>query len=106
MPPRLFRLTAGARRDLAQISRWIEKESGKRNARAMIERIGRAASTFGTQPHAGVAHPELGPTIRSFPVPPYRVYYKPRAGYVVIMRVIHTRRDLRTAWTRSDDATN
>ena len=45
-------------------------------------------------PGAGRARPELGDGLRSFPVPPYVVFYRQSGRNVRILRIRHSHQDI------------
>jgi toxin ParE1/3/4 len=87
-----------AKRDVEQIWTYIEGESGRDRADAVVTRIERACTLAMGSPQMGRAEPERGPTMRSILVHPYRVFYRTAATHIEVMRVIHTRRDRSKAW--------
>ena len=46
-------------------------------------------------PETGQAREELAAGLRSFPVAPYVVFFRPSADTIEVLRVLHGRRDLR-----------
>lgn len=98
MPRKRARLSAAARRDLADIARHVAAESGEERSAGVIRAIARASDLYARRPAAGRPHPELGPEVRSFLVKRWRVYYVSDERGIGVLRILHTRRDLRAAW--------
>ncbi|MBV9263421.1 MAG: type II toxin-antitoxin system RelE/ParE family toxin [Candidatus Eremiobacteraeota bacterium] len=84
-----------ARTDLARMRLDYEARAGLRIA---DELVGRIACTLqdvvGNHPTAGRARPELGHDIRSFPIVPYVAFYRIARSRVIVVRVLHGRRDI------------
>jgi toxin ParE1/3/4 len=51
-------------------------------------------------PHLGPARDDLGPSLRSFPLGNYVIYYRPRPDGIDVVRVLHGARDLRRIFRR------
>ena len=45
-------------------------------------------------PHSGTERPQLGPDLRVIFQAKYAIYYLPRPGEIIIVRVLHGSRDL------------
>lgn len=84
-----------AREDLAAIERFCAEvrgaEAGISLALQIVEKVRR---TLGTLPDGGRQRPELGPGVRSFPVPPFVVVYRVQRHRVEVIRVLHGHRDM------------
>jgi toxin ParE1/3/4 len=65
-----------------------------RAADALIDRIDRASDMLADTPLAGRARPELGPSLRSFPVGNYIIFYVPLPDGIEIVRVMNGRQDI------------
>ncbi|WP_234826986.1 type II toxin-antitoxin system RelE/ParE family toxin [Rhodopseudomonas palustris] len=63
-------------------------------ADAVIELITQTFDLLTQNPGAGRRRPELSPTVRSFPVGSYLVFYTAEAGAIRIARVLHGRQDI------------
>ena len=85
-----------AQHDLRQIWVACAEHSGASVADALIDRIQETLSrTIGVFPGSGRSRPELGRTMRSFPVIPYVAFYRVKRRRVEIFRILHGHRDIR-----------
>jgi len=91
-----------AQRDLRRIWRYVAEQSGHGRADDLIDRILAVSGLFADQPQAGSSHSELGRAVRSCACGLYLVFYRPRAATIEIIRVIHGRRDVPSAWDEPD----
>lgn len=88
-----YRLSPLAQADLDQIWEHIARDNPAA-ARAMIARIIAAMENLVQFPGMGPERADLAPGLRSFPVRPYLILYRPRGGAVQINRVAHGGRNL------------
>ncbi|HEX6016079.1 MAG TPA: type II toxin-antitoxin system RelE/ParE family toxin [Geminicoccaceae bacterium] len=86
--------TVRAARELRAIRRWIAAESGISTADQLIDRVMTAARLLAEHPQIGRERPELSPGLRSFPVWPYVIFYRPIGGGARILRIVHGHQDL------------
>lgn len=85
-----------ARTDLLEIYAYIAQDN-LRAARAVVEKLRSATRRASETPWAGRVVPEFEVAeLRERIVAPYRVVYMVRSGEVHIVRVWHSRRDMRT----------
>jgi toxin ParE1/3/4 len=90
------KLAPTARRELNAIVRWIAKDHPT-SARAFRDNVVRAAERIGTHPLIGALRPELTNAQYRFVVLtgfPYLIVYEPSREPPVIVRIIHSARDL------------
>jgi toxin ParE1/3/4 len=96
--PRIVRAPL-AKQDLKQIGRFIARESGSRDvALRLLESIDNRIRIYAAQPELGEARPDLDPVVRCFPIGNYVVFYRPTAGGIEVLRVLHGNRDLPAVW--------
>jgi len=90
------RLASRAAQDLEDIWFYVASESGSEEiANRLIDSITERFLLLARHPHAGRARSDdLGSGRRSFPVGEYVIVYSVRSGDVLILRVVHGRRDL------------
>lgn len=82
--------------DLERIFRYVEANSGPNVAADLVLRINEVLTGVVTrQPRSGRQRPEFGADVRSFPIVPYVAFYKIEPKRIVVLRVLHGRRDLR-----------
>ena len=85
--------TAAAERDAEDIWFWIAQDSPNAADR-MLASFDSVATLLAERPLIGASRSELGRDIRSFPANPYLLFYRPVAGGVEIIRILHGRRDI------------
>ena len=89
------RVAANAEADLDQIWDYIANESGNPEvARSHIQTITERFFLLSRHPHLGRPREEIRAGLRSFPVGEYVIIYRVRDGDVLILRVVHGRRDM------------
>ena len=88
------RFTEQAEADLTET--WFHPaRNNPKAADRVIESIQDAARKHVPFPESGRSREDLGPGLRSFTVKPYVVFYRPIAGTIEVVRVLHGRRDIR-----------
>jgi toxin ParE1/3/4 len=88
-----FVLTAEAKSDLEQIWQYIAAESEIAADQAIAEIVQRFPR-LAEFPEMGRERTELSPSIRSFPVGRYIIFYRPGELGVAIVRILHGARDI------------
>ena len=85
-----------AQRDLFSIWHYIAHENAPSIADAFLARLTDAMSFIASAPHIGRERPDLPGNLRSFSVRPYAIFYQiiPEGDGIVVVRVIHSARDL------------
>ena len=91
-------LSRRAQVDLRRLWRFVVDESGRDRANAVVARIRARCQLRAAHPLSGRARPELRQGIRSFPVFSEVVLYVPLPDGILVERVVHGSRDLRTAF--------
>src|ERR1700722_16098674 len=92
------RLVAKAEDDLSDIWYYVAKESGNVDiADRLIDSIAQRFHFLSNQPYSGRTRDELKPGLRSFPVGQYVIFYRLVLPDVLILRVMHGRRDIYSA---------
>ena len=66
----------------------------ERAADRLVARFYEAEAKLAEYPELGRARIELGPTIRSWTIEPYLIFYAVEPDAVVILRILHGARDL------------
>jgi toxin ParE1/3/4 len=92
----IVRVTPRAESDLADIWGYIAADSDA-FADAMLDRIAAKLAALAEQPQLGRARPELLETLRSFVIGNYVLFYQPLPDGILLIRVLHGARDVRTA---------
>lgn len=93
--------TSLARKSLKEIGRYIADESGSRAiALRFLDSIEEKCRLYSTQPLMGEARPDLGKSVRCFPVGNYVVLYRPLKDGIELLLVVHGARDIPTLYRR------
>jgi toxin ParE1/3/4 len=88
-----IRRTARAEGDLIDIWLYIAAES-LTAADRLLDRIERRSQLLATQPFSGVARHDLGDGLREVVIGSYLMFYRVEGDEIVILRVLHGKRDL------------
>jgi toxin ParE1/3/4 len=92
----VFHYSRKASRDLAQIWQYYLETGGIDVAHDMILKIRNTIQrTLGRFPRSGRLRTEFGPGVRSYPVPPYVVFYVTGERGMYVLRLLHGHRDIR-----------
>jgi toxin ParE1/3/4 len=94
-------ITATARADLHEIRDSITKDKPEA-ARRFVRRLREQARALSETPGMGRRRRDLRPDLYSFPIGRYVLFYRPQPGGIVLVRVIHGRRDLPTIFGTSE----
>jgi toxin ParE1/3/4 len=87
--------TRPAQLDLREIATWVTVDGGPARARLAVGTVRACAADLAATPLIGRARPELGQNVRSFPLPPYVLFYRPAVrGGLLVLRVVHGARHL------------
>ena len=87
------RYTPEAAGDLQEIHDFIERGGGENHATSTIRRILHSAAQLAGMPRMGMLREHAGQQVRVFLVEPYLIYYREVEGGILLLRVIHGRRD-------------
>jgi toxin ParE1/3/4 len=82
-----------AEADLIEIWTYIAQASPIR-ADKQLDEIDEKSHMLAQSPFIGKARDEFGPTIRSFPISNYLLFYQPIEDGIEIIRVLHGARDI------------
>ncbi len=87
-------LTRQARADLRAI--WLQVARGRDAATAdrMTATILEKTMAHAQFPETGRLREELAPGLRSFPVAPYVIFFRPVGTTIVVLRILHGHRDI------------
>jgi len=89
------RLSPEAEGELDEVWRYIARETGSvETARAVVSSITERFHFLSAYPRIGRRRDNLRPGLRSYPVGDYVIFYRVRHRDVIILRVLHGRRDL------------
>ena len=92
------RVSRRARNDLDQIWLHIAREVNIETADRFVDDLTNRFPLLAGMPEAGRSREDLEPGLRSFPVEDFLIYYRRARRGILISRVIHGRRDQRSAW--------
>jgi len=77
----------------------VAEAAGPAIAARVVSRIRQKCELLAETPgEIGVARPELGEDVRSFPVPPQALFFRYRRSEVQVIRILHERQDLDVAY--------
>ncbi len=82
-----------AQRDVNEIWDFIADDSVT-GADAFVDRLDGCLQLLSTQPMMGRLRSELAPGLRSLPFGRYVVFYEPVKGGIIVVRVLHSARDV------------
>ncbi|REJ69639.1 MAG: type II toxin-antitoxin system RelE/ParE family toxin [Planctomycetota bacterium] len=90
-------VTAGARRDLKEIGRYIAEQSQSLDlALRFLDRIDQKCQLYAANPELGTRRRDLGESTRCFSVGDYVAFYEPGQGEICVLLVVHGARDIPT----------
>jgi toxin ParE1/3/4 len=88
-----YRLSEQADQDLLEIAYYIALDSVDAADR-FIERIHNRLELLAESPFMGRQRDELAPSLRSFAVGKYVIFYRPSQDGIEVIRVLHGARDI------------
>jgi toxin ParE1/3/4 len=88
-----FHFTPEADADLDEITDYYRDKSPKAGRR-LLDAIELRFRLLAAHPRMGTPRGDLGSDVRTSPVRPYVIYFRPADDGVVILRVIHGSRDI------------
>lgn len=91
--------TRTAKLDVLQIWNHIAEDNIEAADR-LVEKFNDKLQLLADFPGMGPARPELGPTLRSFPVDQYLLIYQRSGKGITLLRVVHGARNLRRLFRR------
>jgi len=92
--PRIER-SPRAKADVLTAAGYIAEQSQSRaTAKRWIDTIDEKLKLLSLHTHAGEARPDLGASVRSFPVGNYVIFYRPMEDGIQVIRVLHGSRDV------------
>jgi toxin ParE1/3/4 len=96
------KLTDQAKGDLDEIWYTITSNRDERTADRFTAKIYQKCLSHAQFPESGRLRVELSPGIRSFPLTPYVVFYKPSEDTILVLRVLHGHRDIKRIMGRRE----
>jgi toxin ParE1/3/4 len=96
----LVRRTQTSRHDYAAIWDYVAEHGSPEIADTLLRAFDDRVQFLSDFPGAGQARPELRARLRSFPVGPYLIFYRPSRGGIELVRVLHGARDIEAIFRR------
>ncbi len=91
----LFFFTDEARLALEEVASYVAHQSQSVGvALRFIDRVHEVCDMLAHTPGAGIARPEFGDRIRSFPIGSYTIFYRSNTPDIWIVLIIHSARDI------------
>lgn len=89
-------LNAAAKRDINEITEYLEAEAGSPVARRYAEYFRTAIAQLARHPEIGAPRPALGPTTRLIVIEPYLLFYRIRSdrNELRVLRIMHGKRSI------------
>lgn len=87
------RITPQAEADLVEVWHYVAN-GGAERADAFIDKVFKQCQRLAQFPGMGRARDSLAPNLRSFPVKPFVIFYRPMDDTVEIIRVLFGARDM------------
>ncbi len=87
-------LTDEAKNDLAEIWAVIADARDERTANRVHQKILASCRSKAQFPETGRLREEISPGLRSVAVRPYAAFFRPFEDTIVVLRILHGRRDL------------
>jgi toxin ParE1/3/4 len=91
---KIHRFTAPASQDIESILDYIADNSSFEAAERFLSKLNQKCSNLATFPNLGRKRNELYPSLRSFPIDGYLIFYRLIEDGIEIMRVVSGNRDL------------
>jgi toxin ParE1/3/4 len=91
--------TPRADNDLVEIARFLTQASRNRDvALRFLDLVAARSETYASHPQLAESCPELGQSVRRFPIGSYVVFYRPIDDGIELLRVLHGARDIPAVW--------
>lgn len=87
-----YSLAYPATEDLFSIQDWYDGKGASAAGQRLLQAIADQFEFLAKQPGVGSPRPRLGVGVRSFPVHPYLIFYRPEGADIVVLRVLHGHR--------------
>jgi|SRR5690242_17342795 len=87
------RITRQARRELDEIWAFIARDN-LNAAERVVDEIVRTITKLAEMPGMGARREEFAPSLRSYPVGNYLIFYRPAPGGIEVVHIVHGARDL------------
>ena len=84
-----YTLAYPATEDLFSIQEWYDAQGASEAGDRILRAVADQCELLAKQPGIGRLRPRLGAGVRSFPIHPYLVFYRPEGVDIVVLRVLH-----------------
>jgi toxin ParE1/3/4 len=91
-----FRLSAKSLEDLKTIGRFTLKTWGREQRKVYLSKLDSAFHLLADQPHLGISRDDIREGYRVYHVGRHLIFYRPKANYIEIIRILHDRMDVQT----------
>lgn len=92
-----------ARNDLRDVLLFTERRWGREQRHVYRQRLSAVLHQLATFPNLGRLRQEFGPATFSFPVEQHIVFYRFTASQLIVIRILHVRRDAESEVTTTTD---
>ncbi len=99
----ICQFTVPASRDIENIIDYIADNSSLDAADRFLKKINQKCKNLANFPNMGRRRDELLPSLQSFPVDDYLIFYRPIEGGIEILRVVSGYRDLNALFEGLDE---
>lgn len=89
-----YTLSRRAQRDLQTIADFIKRDNPSAALR-WVNYLEKQCQKLADMPHIGRLREDLAKSLRSFPVARYVIFYKKHKQGILIIRVLHSARDIK-----------
>jgi toxin ParE1/3/4 len=86
--------TIPSSRDLENILDYLAEQNSLNKAEDFLAKINKKCRTLANFPNMGKSRDELLPSLRSFPIDNYLIFYRPINNGIEILRIVSGYRDL------------
>jgi toxin ParE1/3/4 len=91
-----FLLSSKSLEDLKSIGRFTLKSWGREQRNIYLSKLDDAFHMLADQPHLGIARDDIREGYRIYHVGRHLIFYRPKANYIEIIRILHDRMDVVT----------
>jgi toxin ParE1/3/4 len=95
-------LTDRAKDDLLELWHTIASNRDERTADRFTAKILDKCQSYAQFPESGPLRVEISLGLRSFPVAPYVVFYRPYEDTILVVRILHGHRDVKRIMRREE----
>lgn len=101
-----YDLTTPAKNDLREILRYTKETWGAEQAVKYSQQLRKALGTLAQTPGIGRLREKLAIGLRSLQAGSYTVFYKQSAAGIIVVRILHSKRDIEHQLEKENDKTD